>query len=347
MNKSSPLISVIMPCYNGRDLLETVLEAYDWQMGNHGFEVIVVDDASTDGSYEVLASYTPLHFDLKVFRQLDNQGPAAARNLGIEQAESPLILFVGADIQPDPDFIHLHLKAHRLFPREEVAILGHTRWADRLPVNSLMKHIDGIGAQQFGYFHMKPGHIYDYRHFYTSNVSIKSTLIRRQEYWFDTNFKYPAFEDAELASRLCQEEHMEIHYLGGPSCQHYHYHNIFTFAKRQYRAGLMGAFMYKKNADRHPSFHEIDQTINRLQHKRRTKSARSWQELEEEALLLGNQYEWAFHPGLSAFYDAVLHYFFLKGWLESKIQGVDAELNPHFTQLAVQQLIPAISYISN
>ena len=333
-----------MPCYNSADLLEVVLRAYEEQVGGHAFEVIAIDDASTDDTYQTLSHYQANTFSLRVYQHPINKGPAAARNLGIEQAKAPLLIFVGADIEPDRDFIHLHLKGHQLYPEIGAAILGHTRWADHLPVNQLMRYIDGVGSQQFSYFYMKAGESYDFRHFYTCNISAKAGLFHDPACRFDTDFPFAAFEDAELALRLSKEKNFSIHYLGAPSCQHYHYHNIYSFTRRQYRAGMMGALMYEKHPKAHVSLEEIEQEVSRLVKKRpspRNKHSDTWQSLEEKAFLLGNEYEWSPSRAPEQFYLKTLQYFFLKGWVEQKASGNTKYLDFWWRLLAHQYLLPA------
>ncbi len=93
----------------------------------------------------------------KVHRLEKNCGPAAARNHGIERAKSPLILIVGDDISPDRKMVWGHVVAHKQYPQQNIAILGKVVWPSNIPINTLMKHIDGIGAQQFSYHYLKMG----------------------------------------------------------------------------------------------------------------------------------------------------------------------------------------------
>ena len=124
-----PAISVIMPCYNrAHDLIRT-LQAYDRQNSSESFELIAVDDASTDRTYEVLTSYRPSRYTLRVERMEVNQGQGAARNRVIPSITSPLALFVGDDMIPTQDFIKGHLTAHRHYPSPDIAILGRVEWS--------------------------------------------------------------------------------------------------------------------------------------------------------------------------------------------------------------------------
>lgn len=94
-------VSVIIPLYNKVRWVRRTLESISTQTFRD-FEVIVVDDGSTDGSAEVVASYPDRRF--RMVRQA-NAGPGAARNRGIAEARGELIAFLDADDEWLPDFL--------------------------------------------------------------------------------------------------------------------------------------------------------------------------------------------------------------------------------------------------
>lgn len=86
-----PLISIIIPVYNGEYYIQAALDsifAQDYK--NH--EIIVVDDGSTDSTLDILQKYP----GIRVLRQ-ENMGPASARNLGISAAQGTMIAFLDSD----------------------------------------------------------------------------------------------------------------------------------------------------------------------------------------------------------------------------------------------------------
>ncbi|MBC1779166.1 glycosyltransferase [Listeria booriae] len=93
-------ISVIVPVYNVADYLEECLNSLLSQTFQD-FEIIVVDDGSTDGSSDILAVYSQLIPNLRLFRQA-NAGLSAARNLGLQHAIGEYIYFLDSD-----DFLEL------------------------------------------------------------------------------------------------------------------------------------------------------------------------------------------------------------------------------------------------
>ena len=85
-----PEVSIIIPTYNRVDRLKSVVSALERQVSTACFEVIIVSDGSTDETDQFLSTYSqPL--DFKALFQ-NNQGPAAARNLGIAHAKGDIIL---------------------------------------------------------------------------------------------------------------------------------------------------------------------------------------------------------------------------------------------------------------
>jgi glycosyltransferase involved in cell wall biosynthesis len=104
--------SVIIAAYNRKDLLATCLRCLDAQ--NHrgsDFEVIVVDDGSTDGSVE-LAQNWPARYKLRCIAA-GHQGPGPARNLGVAEAVGDLVIFLDSDAFASPGFVSEHVKSHR------------------------------------------------------------------------------------------------------------------------------------------------------------------------------------------------------------------------------------------
>jgi glycosyltransferase involved in cell wall biosynthesis len=98
--------SVIIPTYNRAARLGYGLEALRRQDCNFTFEVIVVDDGSTDDTLEVVARFP----EIRVISQT-NKGPAAARNHGVREASGEIVLFTDDDCEPFPDWLTEMIKA--------------------------------------------------------------------------------------------------------------------------------------------------------------------------------------------------------------------------------------------
>lgn len=108
--KKSRLISIIVPAYNKQDSISETLQSIFAQSYNN-FEIIVVDDGSTDSTKELIETYNE---DITYIYQ-ENQGQGAARNQGIKVAQGDYIVFLDADdywelefLQTCYDFLESH-----------------------------------------------------------------------------------------------------------------------------------------------------------------------------------------------------------------------------------------------
>jgi glycosyltransferase involved in cell wall biosynthesis len=237
-------LSVVIPTFNRAAGLERVLTALEGQQpGDFAFEVVVVDDGSRDRTPELLASWRSRRFRLRFDRQA-NAGPARARNRALQIASGELVLFGGDDIEPDPRQLWEHLREHDRRADPHAAVLGLTRWPDDARLTSTMRHIDGPGAQQFSYGVFTPGEEYDFRHFYTSNVSLRRSLLATEPDGFSTAFRWAAFEDAELAYRLSRRG-MRIFYHPAAVAWHHHPYDARSFFRRQLKCGEMAEVLFR------------------------------------------------------------------------------------------------------
>jgi len=94
----NPLISVIVPAFNSAHLVTDALGSVKKQTYPN-IELIVVDDGSSDDTYDVVRTFDP---EIRLIRQ-DNQGPASARNNGIQASKGRFLAFLDADDQWLPD----------------------------------------------------------------------------------------------------------------------------------------------------------------------------------------------------------------------------------------------------
>lgn len=99
----NPCVSVIIPLFNSENDIQKCLDSVNNQIYKN-FEIIVIDDGSTDNSAEIVAKYALLHqdLDIKILRQ-ENAGPSKARNRGIVYASGKYIAFLDSDDEWYPD----------------------------------------------------------------------------------------------------------------------------------------------------------------------------------------------------------------------------------------------------
>lgn len=172
--------SLIIPTYNRREALAVTLQSLrGLRYARSAFEVLVIDDGSTDGTAELLREEHEL--PLRVLTQA-NGGAAAARNRGIREARGEFCLFVDDDVLPCPDLLWEHHELHKAEPR--VLVRGPVINFPQLPAPSRPDRL---------------WHHFSMNYLCTSNASLRRDLLLEAGL-FDEAF--PRWEDAELGVRL-------------------------------------------------------------------------------------------------------------------------------------------------
>ena len=106
-NHDAPYVSLVIPCYNEQENVPTLLERVDAAMARLGrpFEVLIIDDGSTDNTPALLAEGLKKYSWLRVLRMARNGGQSAAFEAGFEAARGEVIASIDADLQNDPEEI--------------------------------------------------------------------------------------------------------------------------------------------------------------------------------------------------------------------------------------------------
>src|SRR5665213_1927044 len=107
--RGGPSLSVVIPSRNRHQLVAVVVERL---LADVGFvEVIVVDDGSTDGTFELLSEMAQADTRLRVLLG-DGSGSSVARTTGALHARGDIVLFLDDDVMPDPGLPGRHLEHH-------------------------------------------------------------------------------------------------------------------------------------------------------------------------------------------------------------------------------------------
>lgn len=134
-------VSVVIPTYNDKVALELTLTAFNCQTyPSDRYEVIVIDDGSTDSTQELVKTFET-SYTLRYFKQ-HNAGRGIARNVGIGMASGDILIFNDADGIPVPDFIAQHVNFHQ--SDEPTVVIGGkydllARWEDGISKRYLNK----------------------------------------------------------------------------------------------------------------------------------------------------------------------------------------------------------------
>jgi glycosyltransferase involved in cell wall biosynthesis len=242
-SKNEVNVSVIIATYNRANLLKELLAIWK-KVAKHtscSYELIFSDDGSDDETFEFLSKYHDL--PIVVLRN-PHHGAANARNHAVEKAKGELLVFTGDDIFPEVDFIEKHWSYYKK-NGPFTATLGKIEWKPGIKKTYLMTHITEIGCEQFSFPAFIEYAEVDFRHFYTSNISISSNVIKGIGKTFDKAFTKCNFEDIELGYRLSKKG-IKIFYTPDVVGYHDHvYSDVNKFCHRQSIAGEMLA-VFKK-----------------------------------------------------------------------------------------------------
>ena len=109
MNSFVTLFSIIVPIFNAEKNIDIILKQFKSQ-NNGQFEVILVDDGSSDSSLSICQKYAKDDSFFVLFSQ-KNQGASAARNLGLKHARGEYVLFADSDDRISDEYIRLVTQA--------------------------------------------------------------------------------------------------------------------------------------------------------------------------------------------------------------------------------------------
>jgi glycosyltransferase involved in cell wall biosynthesis len=204
-----PELTAILCTYQRAELLRRALSAARAQtLDPARFEVVVVDDGSTDATREVARAFKgslPLRYVVQA-----NAGLAAAKNHGLAVARGAIVVFLDDDDVLAPDALEAHLRAHRERPDPATAVLGHTGLAPDVARSPLMRFVTEVGCQLFFYPSIRPGDRLDFTYFWGGRSSCKRALLMEHGV-FDPVFRFGC-EDIELGFRLAKKTGFHVVY---------------------------------------------------------------------------------------------------------------------------------------
>lgn len=108
--RSTPLLSIVMPVHNPQEYLSLCLDSVLNQTMSD-FELITIDDASSDNSYNTLKKYEKKDYRVSVYKNESSIGAAKTRNKGLDLARGEFIIFLDSDDYFEPDFFEKMLNA--------------------------------------------------------------------------------------------------------------------------------------------------------------------------------------------------------------------------------------------
>jgi GT2 family glycosyltransferase len=232
----TPDVTVCVPAYNAARTLPRLLDALAAQETGRPFEVVVVDDGSTDATPELLAHRAEAQPSpaLKVARQA-NAGPAAARNRAAREGNGAVLLFTDSDCVPRPDWIERSTACLEAHP-EAVAVGGSYDIAN--PGSGLARLIHA----EIKWRHAGLGT-------YVRFAGSYNLAIRRKAFdalgGFSTRYRNASAEDNDLSYRLLGRG--RIVFCPESLVAHHHTEHLGKYLREQYRHGRWRAVLYREH----------------------------------------------------------------------------------------------------
>jgi glycosyltransferase involved in cell wall biosynthesis len=222
------MISVIVPAFNAADTLDLCLDALAQQtISASAYEVLVVDDGSSDAT----PTRAGAHPGVRVLTQA-HAGPAAARNLGAQEARAEIVLFTDADCAPAPDWIEQMTAAfsaesdgapsiaavkgtYRTLQKEMVARFVQEEYEEKYRRMARRETIDFVDTYSAGYR----------RDVFLENEG------------FDSRFPVDSVEDQEFSFRLARRGYRMVFAPRAQVTHWGHAKSLAAYCRRKYKIG--------------------------------------------------------------------------------------------------------------
>lgn len=228
--------SVVIPAYNAERLLPECLKSlYDQTVPRDQYEIIVVDDGSTDGTAKAAGSFP----GVRVVSQ-KNQGPAAARNLGAREAGADIVLFTDSDCVPERDWVERMLEPFGRDPKlagdkgryltrqkELAARFVQAEYQDKYRLLEKHREIDFIDTYSAGFR--------------------REAFLRYGGY--DTSFPVACAEDVELSFRMSNGGERMV-YVPGAVVYHRHPDRWGAYFRKKYKFAYWRMLAVRKNPNK-------------------------------------------------------------------------------------------------
>lgn len=228
--------SLIIPAYNAEKTISACLEsALNQSLPQDQYEIIVVDDGSTDNTPDIIRKYPTVRLI-----QQDNQGPAAARNRGAEQAKAGILVFTDSDCELDFDFLKRIISpieknqeivgvqgSYKTRQSEFIACFGQVEIEIRYKKMAKNRYTDFIGSYAAAY---RKDIFQDYN-------------------GFDIGFPLASGEDTEFSYKLHKDGHKMFF---NPSAVVFHNHpsRLWDYLRTKFYRGYWRIRLYKKHPEK-------------------------------------------------------------------------------------------------
>ena len=216
------------------------------------FEIIVVDDGSTDNTKEVVESFESVKY---IYQENKKQG--AARNMGVKESSGDVLAFLGSDTLVQENWIKEVFNFHKEYPDEKAIGVGHITWTPELAKNRFQQWLE-LSGLMCNFKGLKNYNQTDFWHFYTGNISMKTSFFK--QFYFHEDFQAYGWEDVLLGYEMTQKS-AKIYYLEYAVAWHDHkLREEDYFPKRMQEIGKSAVLFQEK----HPELSVIPHGVKKL-----------------------------------------------------------------------------------
>jgi glycosyltransferase involved in cell wall biosynthesis len=235
-----PTVSVVIPTFNRAAALKNALDSLIKQ-DYSSYEVIVIDDSSTDSTARLLKSYEK---PVRVLRTKRNKGAAAARNLGLKHAKGEYIAFMDDDCAAHQSWLSDMVKGIAEYRKQhKVAGIAGTVHFPR-DASVLMKAIYTMPQMDEGTARvLSAGHETSTNNLSCTNSIWKRSVLAELE-GFDESLRRG--QDSDLSYRALKRGY-RFRLLPNAAVTHHYRSSLLGFLRQQYLGGIGGGIQFRRD----------------------------------------------------------------------------------------------------
>lgn len=229
-----PKLSIIIPCYNcEKTLKEAVLSCYQQGFSDSEFEIVMVDDFSTDNTWQVMEILAKQHNNISLFRHEKNKGGGATRNTGIRNSAGEIIFCLDSDNFFAPNSIKTMIQ---MFASNDIdgVIFEERRFFKGTNSNSFQSHHNKIIYRPIELLDLINGSSTLLDNFFYTRKAFEQTKGYPEHHGFDTQCFEFRFIGSGFKAQVC------------PKSVFYHRQAGYgkSYFERVYESGAFSVNMY-------------------------------------------------------------------------------------------------------
>ncbi len=226
--------SIIIPTYNAAGRIGKCIESLKSQKTDMNFEIIVVNDGSTDNTTEETGKYK----DVRILTQ-KNSGPGTARNHGAKEAKGEIILFTDDDCIAEPDWLEKMLEP---FKTPEIAGAKGSYLSNQKEL--IARFVQVEYEEKFDELS---------KHEYIDFIDTYSAAFRKDVFTeaggYDSSFTMASVEDQEFSFRLANAGKKMV-FIRDAKVSHRHVDTLSGYAKKKFKIGYWKVLLISKNPNK-------------------------------------------------------------------------------------------------